>query len=620
MSQTMEVPPTEVAVDGLLFRDLPLSDEVQLAVQMAGYVSPTPIQAQIVPHLLSGRDVLAQSQTGTGKTAAFALPILSQLEFKRPSPQVLVLAPTRELATQVAKSFETYGACMPKLRVAAIYGGADYEPQLRMLRKGAQIVVGTPGRVLDHVRRGSLKLDAIRCLVLDEADEMLNMGFIEDVEFVLQNTPPQKQIALFSATLPKPIRQIADQHLQEPASVTIRRKTLTADSIEQRCVFVDERDKLPLLSNLLELEETDGVIVFTKTKDSTLLVAEHLSRLGLKAAALNGDLPQARRQRTVDQLKSGQLDILVATDVAARGLDVQRISHVFNFDLPHDSESYVHRIGRTGRAGRSGVAVIFLTFRQRGKLRLIEKVTKQTIQVVEPPSAREINLKRIARFKSQITHSANEDLGLYQKILQEYVEETGQPLETIAAALAHMAQGGRPLLVKDVPRRARADRDSGGRRSRNPATGERQGNFEGRRTRRPVRSPAEGMQRYWIGVGRSDGVQPGNIVGAVANEAGISGQDIGPIHIRDAFSTIDLPSGLPSDVLAVLGRTWVAGKQLKLRPYTERPGRAEATRDFHRRSHERRAGGRSPKFPSAAGRSGSKRKKKRSEKVGPRSR
>lgn len=565
--------------DTLLFRDFPLRDEVQLAVQMSGYLSPTDVQAQIIPHMLDGKDVLAQSQTGTGKTAAFALPILSRLEMNGPSaPQVLVLAPTRELATQVAESFKTYGACMPKLRIAAIYGGADYEPQLRALRKGVHVVVGTPGRVLDHIKRGTLSLDSIRCLVLDEADEMLNMGFLEDVEFVLQNTPAEKQIALFSATMPHPIRRIADQHLKEPATVTIGRKAgLTAESIEQRCVFVNEGDKPEMLARMLEAEETDGVIVFTKTKDSTVTVADRLCALGLSAAALNGDLPQARRQRTVDQLKSGHLNILVATDVAARGLDVQRISHVFNYDLPHDSESYVHRIGRTGRAGRSGVAVIFLTFRQRGKLRLIERATNQPIAVVEPPRTREINLKRIERFKAQMIEILGSgDLSLFKKMVEEVAAETQQPIELVAAAAAKLARGDQPLLVSDLPKSASFDSPHGDRRERGPRDdrGERRGrefrgefgsNRDGGAGRRPSGPPRQGMERYKIEVGRDDGVRPANIVGAIANEAGISGSDIGSIDIRGNYSTIDLPEGMPKDVFQLLQKTWVSGKQLRIK-------------------------------------------------------
>lgn len=552
-----------------LFRDLPLSEEVQLAIQMTGYLAPTPVQAQIIPHVLAKRDVLAQSQTGTGKTAAFALPILSNLDLEQTQPQVLVLAPTRELATQVAKSFETYAACISKFRILAIYGGADYEPQLRALRRGVHVVVGTPGRVIDHIRRGTLKLDGIKCLVLDEADEMLNMGFIEDVEYVLAQSSADKQVALFSATMPDPIRRIADKYLSDPISISIQKKTLTADSIEQRCVFVEERDKLPLLSRMLEVEETDGVIVFTKTKDSTVRVAEHLQRLGLSAAALNGDLPQARRQRTVDQLKSGQLDILVATDVAARGLDVQRISHVFNYDLPHDSESYVHRIGRTGRAGRAGAAIIFLTHRQRSKLRLIERATNQPISVVDAPRAREVNLKRVERFKTALASTmATEDLTAFKNVVSEYAEESGQSMDLIAAALAFQAQGNRAMFVKDMPKREPApfDRERPERRS---SRGEGDSGRPDRGPRRRVGPPQSGMQRYRVEVGKADGVRPGNIVGAVANEAGIRGADIGPIDIRSDFSTIDLPGNLPEKALETLKRAWVAGKQLQLQPFRQ---------------------------------------------------
>ncbi|MFN3190142.1 MAG: DEAD/DEAH box helicase [Aureliella sp.] len=555
----------------ILFTDFPLSHPVQLAVQQAGYLEPTDVQRQIMPHILEGRDVLAQSQTGTGKTAAFALPLLSKLQGKARLPKVLVLAPTRELATQVANSFSTYGANIPKLKLVALYGGADYESQLRALKRGVQIVVGTPGRVIDHIKRGSLKLDEVESVVLDEADEMLNLGFIEDVEWILEQTPEAKQTALFSATMPEPIRRVADQHLSEPEVITIRRKTLTADTIDQRCLFVDERNKRELLARLLEVEETDGVIVFTKTKDSTVNVADYLIGLGLRAAALNGDLPQARRQKTVDQLKAGRLNILVATDVAARGLDVQRISHVFNFDLPHDSESYVHRIGRTGRAGRQGVAYIFLTPRQRGKLRLIEKVTKQRIEVLDPPSKDEINAVRVERFKKQIVEvTKHPSIPLYKKILADVVQESDGKLEDIAAALAHLSRGGRPLLVEDLPplRDSRRERDSsrerGGRRERDASSrGE-------RRPRRALGRPDRGMMRYWVGVGHTDGMRPGNLVGAIANEVGIPGSEIGPIDIQETYSTVDLPKGLPADVVEVLQRTWVSGKQLRMRPFTER--------------------------------------------------
>ena len=568
-----------------LFTDFELDRRVELAVQAAGYVNPTPVQQKIIPQMLAGRDILAQSQTGTGKTAAFALPILSNLQPKARLPQALILTPTRELATQVAESFETYGANLPKLRIASIYGGTDYVGQLRALKRGVQVVVGTPGRVIDHLNRGTLQLDMLQCVVLDEADEMLNMGFQEDVEKILDQTPEEKQMTLFSATMPDAIQRIADQHLHDPYKIVVRKKQLTADSVEQRCVFIENKQKVELLARLLEVDECDGVIVFTKTKDQTISVSEHLSARGFKAAALNGDLPQARRERTVDQLKAGKINILVATDVAARGLDVQRVSHVINFDLPHDSESYVHRIGRTGRAGRSGIAYIFLNERERGKLRLIERATKKTIQIVEPPSSEQLSAARIAAFKETVLkHVDADEVELYQQILTELVNESGQDLETIAAGMAHMARGGRPLVAQPLqspkPREKRGrERFEDGRRDRRddrPQRGrKREGDFN-RRGPRPVES---GMQRFWIGVGREDGVRPGNIVGAVANEAGIPGSDIGPIQIRDHFSTIDLPAEAAQAALQTLQHTWVSGKQLKIRVFEERGNDSRTIKD-----------------------------------------
>ena len=555
---------------GPRFADLSLDPNVLQAVTDSGYETPTPIQAEIIPFMMEGRDILAQSQTGTGKTAAFALPILSRVDTKRKSPQVLVLAPTRELAIQVADSFSTYASHMPKFKAVAIYGGQDYEPQLRALRRGVQVVVGTPGRVIDHIRKGTLDLSCIECLVLDEADEMLNMGFKEDVEFVLQQTPEERQVALFSATLPQAIRKISEQYLDEPAKITIKKKTMTADSIRQRALFVSPRDKVAVLKRILEAEETDGVIVFTKTKDATITVAEQLVREGVSAIALNGDMPQKVRERTIDQLKSGKLDVLVATDVAARGLDVNRISHVFNYDTPHDTESYVHRIGRTGRAGRKGEAIIFLTNGQRNKLRQIERLTKQKIEVVEPPSADEINAFRVVRFKERLTQVIGaRDLTMFKDLIGEYAEESGKPIELIAAALAHIGQNGRPFLMKDLPkakrreRNDRNDRDRGDRDfGRSSYEGKREKQFGARD--RQLGPPEEGMQRYRIEVGRRDGVKPGNIVGAVANEAGIDGEFIGPIKIYDSFPTVDLPEGMPGDIYQSLSKTWVSGKQLQI--------------------------------------------------------
>ncbi|WP_286177430.1 DEAD/DEAH box helicase [Rhodopirellula sp. JC639] len=547
------------------FAGLELRRQVFDAVVESGYSEPTSVQQQVIPHMLAGRDVLAQSQTGSGKTAAFALPILSTIDSKQRSVQTLVLAPTRELAIQVAESFEKYAENLKGFSVLAIYGGQDYEHQFRALRRGVDVVVGTPGRVIDHIKRGTLDLSELRCLVLDEADEMLNMGFLEDVEFVLEQTPEKRQVTLFSATMPGPIRSIADRYLVDPALVTIEKKHVTAESIRQRAVIVPPKEKANALTRFLEAEATDGVIVFTKTKDTTVRLAEQLIRNGFAATALNGDMPQSVRERTIDQLKSGRLDVLVATDVAARGLDVTRISHVFNFDLPHDAESYIHRIGRTGRAGRSGEAIIFLTPAQRRKLKLIERATKKSIELVEVPSADAINAMRIERFKASITQTiADKDLTLFKDLIGQYAQETGKPMEMIAAALAEIGQHGRTFLVKDRPKRARddyRDRDEG-RRGRE----DRGGGAEFGKRPRVLGPPEPGMVRYRIEVGRNDGVAPRNIVGAVANEAGIESQMIGPIKIYPHFSTVDLPEGMPKDVYQTLQRAWVSGKQLRIRP------------------------------------------------------
>jgi ATP-dependent RNA helicase DeaD len=546
------------------FRDFALSDAVQAAVERSGYTQPTEVQQRIIPHLLEGRDVLAQSQTGSGKTAAFALPLLSTLDTSSKLPKVLVLAPTRELALQVARSFSTYGVNLSDLRILAVFGGTAYESQFRALSRGVDVVVGTPGRVIDHLKRGTLDLSDLTSVVLDEADEMLNLGFIEDIEWILEQTPVGKQTALFSATMPGPIRRVADQHLTDPEVVTVRQKSLTADTIEQRCIFAEQFNKPELLARLLETEETDGVIVFAKTKDSTIELADHLTAVGFKAAALNGDMPQPRREKTVEQLKSGRLDVLVATDVAARGLDVQRISHVVNYDLPHDSESYVHRIGRTGRAGRSGVAYIFLTPRQRRKLKLIEKATNKSIQICDPPSTKMLNQARIERFKQQINNAAgHDDHALFRKIIGDHVNESGMSLEDVAAAVAALAQAGKPLLADELPKHsARRQRDSGSGQGPKRDTNRKGG--------RKIGKPEQGRTRFWLAVGKVDGVRPGNIVGAIANEVGIPGSEIGPISIRENYSTVDLPTGLPNDVIGVLQQTWVSGKQLRVRPYKMR--------------------------------------------------
>lgn len=596
------------------FLTLNLRHEVQAAITSAGYEQPTEIQEQTIPHLLAGRDVLAQSQTGSGKTATFALPILSRLNTHQKPPQVLVLTPTRELATQVAESFATYGAGVPGFSVAAIYGGQGYETQLRQLKRGVPVVVGTPGRIIDHINRGTLNLSELKTLVLDEADEMLNMGFLEDVKFVLERTPADRQVALFSATMPPAIRGIAQHYLNDPARVTVNRGTMTAAAIRQRAVITAHRDKYDVLVRFLEIEATDGIIVFAKTREATLELAERLDRDGFPAAALNGDLPQRARERTVDQFKAGRLDVLVATDVAARGLDVSRVSHVFNFDVPQDSESYVHRIGRTGRAGRAGEAIILLSRSQKYKLRQIERLTRQAIEVVDVPSADQVNEARVARLCSRISKTIEtKDLSRFAAVIEEFAMSGGHGTEQIAAALAHLAQNGRPFFVQDLPqhshRSERSDRrsrdyeaDSGPGRGRQRDRGDdrdrgrRDRNEQGRRPQRNRPVPA-GMDRYRIEVGHDDGVKPGNIVGAIANEGGIEGQYIGPINIFSGHSTIDLPEGMPSDVQQTLHQIRVAGKQLRLRPATSSDSQQDS--GFRKRRHG--SGG-----PSSGGRRFSK--------------
>ena len=540
------------------FLDLPLNPAVQQAVRQSGYVQPTPIQAEIIPHLLYGRDVLAQSQTGTGKTAAFALPILTRIETECKEPQVLVLTPTRELAIQVAESFRNYGANLPGFQHAVIYGGQDYEIQYRQIRKGPQVIVGTPGRTIDHIKNGKLDISEIECLVLDEADEMLNMGFLEDVKFVLEHLPDQRQIALFSATLPAPIRKIAERYLTQPAKVTIKQKTLTADSINQRAVLVSPRNRVETLIRFLEAEEADGTIVFTRTRETTSIVADKLTQAGLKAFALNGDMPQKARERTIEKLKSGQLDILVATDIAARGLDVSRISHVFNYDLPENPEAYTHRIGRTGRAGKKGEAIIFLTNSQRGKLKFIEKITRQKIEIVEPPTADQINKMRIKRFYNSIDHTiANRDMHFFQKLVNDFINQSDHSVEKITAAIAMLGQNGRDFLMKDRPlgerKKARSSKSESGRKGKK---------FSG--------PPENGMARFRIAIGRHDGVRPGSIVGAVTNEARIDGEDIGSIRIHGSYSTIDLPSEQAEEILERLSDTRISGRPMRIRPYQER--------------------------------------------------
>ncbi|MCK5668335.1 MAG: DEAD/DEAH box helicase, partial [Gammaproteobacteria bacterium] len=559
-------------VTSVSFADMNLSAPLMKALKDVGYESPSPIQAETIPLVMAGKDLVGQAQTGTGKTAAFALPLLSRIDLKKKLPQVLVLAPTRELAIQVAEAFQTYAKHIKGFHVLPIYGGQDYSIQLRPLKRGVHVIVGTPGRVMDHMRRGTLKLDELDCLVLDEADEMLRMGFIDDVEWVLEQLPDQRQIVLFSATMPNEIRKIAKKHLKDPEQVTIKTKTSTVETTNQRYWMVSGAHKLDALTRILEAENTDGVIIFVRTRITTVELAEKLQARGYTAFALNGDIQQKQRERTITQLKSGKLDILIATDVAARGLDVDRISHVINYDIPNETEAYVHRIGRTGRAGRTGEAILFVTPREQHWIRRIEKATRQKIKMMELPSTDMINDKRVARFKQNITDAlAREGLEFYQTLIEEFQQEHNIPATEIAAALARLVQGKEPLLLREIPAgRKDHKRREGKSRSESKGRSETRGRDDSRESLRSPkrkgrqRAPEAGMETYRIEVGHDHEVQPGNIVGAIANEAGLDSRNIGRIDIRDNYSFVDLPEGMPKDVFMDLKKTWVAGQKLNI--------------------------------------------------------
>lgn len=554
------------------FAELGLAAPILQAVQTLGYETPSAIQAETIPYLLAGRDVLGQAQTGTGKTAAFALPLLSRLDLSKTEPQILILTPTRELAIQVAEACQKYAAHLPGFHVMPIYGGQDYRTQFRQLERGVHVVVGTPGRVMDHLRRETLKLDGLQALVLDEADEMLRMGFIEDIEWIMEKTPPGRQIALFSATMPPAIHRIAQSYLNDPAEVKIQVKTTTAETIRQRYWLVSGLHKLDALTRILEVEPFDAMIIFVRTKTETVDLTEKLQARGYSAVALNGDIPQNVRERTVDQLKTGKIDILIATDVAARGLDVERISHVINYDIPTDTESYVHRIGRTGRAGRSGDAILFVSPRERHLLRAIERATRKPIELMELPSTETINNLRIAQFKQRITDTleAEDGLELYQRLISDYEREHNVPAIEVAAALARLLQGDEPMLLEEQkPHPAFA---SNATRDAEPYGRERRKSKRKANAANSVFNNDEDaieMERFRLAVGRVHGVKPGNIVGAIANEAGLDSRYIGYIDIQDHFSLVDLPAGMPKDILHDLKRTRVAGQMLAIEPAGE---------------------------------------------------
>jgi ATP-dependent RNA helicase DeaD len=622
------------------FRNLALNDAVLKALDDVGYETPSPIQAAIIPHVLAGKDVIGQAQTGTGKTAAFALPILSNIDLNQFATQALVLAPTRELAIQVAEAFQRYAVHLKNFHVLPIYGGQSYEPQLKALKRGVHVVVGTPGRVMDHMKRGTLRLDALRWLVLDEADEMLRMGFIDDVEWVLTQTPPTRQVALFSATMPSAIRRIAQTHLKSPVEITIKSKTTTATNIRQRYWMVSGASKLDGLTRILEAEPFEGMLIFARTKAGTEELAGKLAARGYAVAPLNGDVAQAQRERTVQRLKDGQLDIVVATDVAARGLDVERISHVINYDIPTDTESYVHRIGRTGRAGRSGEAILFIAPRERHMLKVIERATRQNITQMELPSPEAVNDLRLNKFKQKITETlATNRSGVFRSMLEQYEREHQVPMVEIAAALVQMAQGATPLLLDvrsavaagparqefapqrhvETRERSRTERtEPRSERPRPESRGERpaaaprpesrpehrpEPRHEARPEHRPATRPearpdarpepaperpkakksakAAGvpMELFRIEVGSVHGAAAANIVGAIANEAGVESQYIGRIEIGEDHSTIELPEGMPKEIFRDLQKVWVSGQQLKIsrvavpNPFTEQKGK-----------------------------------------------
>jgi ATP-dependent RNA helicase DeaD len=594
---------TDESPSAISFRDLALSEPVLRALTDVGYESPSPIQAATIPVLLSGADMLGQAQTGTGKTAAFALPALTRIDLSKHEPQVLVLVPTRELALQVAEAFLKYAAHLKGFHVLPIYGGQSYQPQLNALRRGVHVVVGTPGRVIDHMNRGTLKLTGLTLLVLDEADEMLRMGFVDAVESILEQTPPQRQVALFSATLPAPIRRIASKHLRSPREITIKSKTSTATNIRQRYWIVSGMHKLDALTRILEAETFDGMLIFTRTKQSTVELAEKLEARGFAAAPLNGDIPQPQRERTVARLKAAQIDIVVATDVAARGLDVERIGHVVNYDVPYDTESYVHRIGRTGRAGRKGEAILFIAPRERNMLRAIERATRQTIEPMNLPTVDAVNVLRIAKFKQRVTETiAKGEAAVFRPVLEQLEAETGLPLIDIAAALASLSQGTTPLLLAGKAERpaeayapsagaggrgrseheGRDTRDSRDSRERHekPAPVEKSRmseNFADTKAdsstpRKPRAKSAAGlMETFRIEVGSVHGIKPGNIVGAIANEAGIEGVHIGRVDIREDHSFVDLPEGMPKQIFKDLQKVRVVGRELRISRVSEKP-------------------------------------------------
>ena len=548
------------------FQTLGISAPVLKAVQNLGYEQPSPIQAQSIPILLGGKNLLGTAQTGTGKTAAFALPLLSNIDEKQKTPQILVLTPTRELAIQVAEAFQSYAKHIKGFHVLPIYGGADIGGQLRSLKRGAQVVVGTPGRMLDHLKRKSLNLSQVKSLVLDEADEMLRMGFIDDVESILSKTPDESQRALFSATMPAAIKRVADKYLGDAEQVRIKSKTQTVERINQQYITVKAHQKMDALTRVLEVEQFDGMIIFVRTKSSTLNIAERLEARGFSSAALNGDLTQALRERTIGKLKRGQIDVVVATDVAARGLDVERISHVINFDIPYDNESYVHRIGRTGRAGREGKAILFITPKETRLLRSIEKTTKSTISPLTMPTNEQVSDQRIQQFTEQLSKTLETPrLDKFREMIVNYVQENDLDMADVAAALTYENQKERPLFPKLDNIVAPRQEKSG--KAREEKSRDKKPKNKASKSERIIRDEDGNvvpMLTYRLEVGKNDSVEPSNIVGAIANEADISSQYIGQIILHDEYSTVDLPDGMPDEIFKILKKARVRSKALNI--------------------------------------------------------
>ncbi|KZZ10746.1 RNA helicase [Oleibacter sp. HI0075] len=566
------------------FASLGLPFPVLRVLEELGYETPSAIQANSIPPLLEGKDVLGMAQTGTGKTAAFALPLLVRTNPDFRTPQVLVLAPTRELAQQVAEAAKTYSKHMSGINVTAIYGGSDYGSQLRDLKRGPQWVVGTPGRVMDHLRRGTLSLADIKAVVLDEADEMLRMGFIDDVNWILEQAPAKRQVALFSATMPKEIQRVAETHLNEPVQVKIESKTTTNDRIRQRYWFVGGVHKNDALLRIAETEDFDAMMIFVRTKQATEEVADFMAANGFRCAPLNGDIPQQQRERAVEKLKAGKLDMIVATDVAARGLDVERISHVINYDIPQDTESYVHRIGRTGRAGREGEAIVFVRGREKRMLRDIEKATRQPIEEMPLPSAAQVNAKRREAFRARIIDALNtEKNALYREIIESVLTEHPVDALDVAAACASLIQGDKALFIDEkadqkMQERKKRDRDDREpRQQREPRDRGDRGN-RGRKATPDINplplkgQPNVDMVRYMVGVGYDDGLRPGNLVGAVANEADLESRYIGHIEILENYSIVDLPAGMPPETMKTLRNARVCGRALEIKEFKGEAG------------------------------------------------